>query len=775
VSEYLTALPQPSLYPDWQTWGSSIISQLEGILLRTEAVAPPAGFVSGTVTLRDYLGRPIVTNEGFYIYASSGTAIVSLGVVQINTEQLVDAAIETSKIANRAITSELIGTAQIVDLHILSLKGSKIEAGTIDTEQLVDFSIEPSKIADGAVVAGKIAAGAIVAGDGVIANRAITSELIGTAQIVNSHILSLRGNKIEAGTITSNELTASIITANYLEANAVTAGKIAAGAIVAGDGVIANRAITSELIGTAQVMDSHILNLRGYKIEAGTITTEKLTVSIITANYLDANAVTAGKIAAGTITTEKLTVSIITANYLDANAVTAGKIAAGAIVAYDGVIANAAITSALIGTAQILDTHVLSLKGNKIEAGTITAEKLTVSIITANYLDANAVIAGKLAAHSVVAGNIAADAVSTSCIAARAVTADKISVSALAAVSVYTGNLDVSTTGSIKGGQTSYNTGIGFFLGYSGGAYKFSIGNPSGNYLTWDGSTLAVKVGSGSSIDYAYVSGTKPPPDADKTSDSIGAGVVIASGGITLSGGGAVKGGQTDYNTGTGFFLGYSGGAYKFSIGNPSGNRVTWDGSSLTVVGAGIDVSTTGNVRGGQTDYATGTGFFLGYSGGAHKFSVGNSTNYIKFDGTTLYVGGKINVIHSAGDILHTLVDNTEHYTGSGHNTYSPISNKAIIAFSGSVRVMFRAKYIRSGNISGIVRVYKNGAQVGSNFYVTSSYAYYELDVSVSGGDELQIYGFYYNNGSGTWTYTCCNYFAIKVAEESDNVFIELL
>lgn len=53
--------------------------------------------------------------------------------------------------------------------------------------------------------------------------------------------------------------------------------------------------------------------------------------------------------------------------------------------------------------------------------------------------------------------------------------------------------INTGTTGFIRGGQTSYNTGTGYFLGYDTGAYKFSIGNgTSGYYLTWDGSQLVV-------------------------------------------------------------------------------------------------------------------------------------------------------------------------------------------------------------------------------------------------------------------------------------------
>jgi hypothetical protein len=42
----------------------------------------------------------------------------------------------------------------------------------------------------------------------------------------------------------------------------------------------------------------------------------------------------------------------------------------------------------------------------------------------------------------------------------------------------------------------------------------------------------------------------------------------------------AVRTGQTDYNNGSGFFLGSDG---RFSLGNSSGNRMTWDGTNLNI------------------------------------------------------------------------------------------------------------------------------------------------------------------------------------------------
>jgi len=83
-----------------------------------------------------------------------------------------------------------------------------------------------------------------------------------------------------------------------------------------------------------------------------------------------------------------------------------------------------------------------------------------------------------------------------------------LKVGQLSAITVNTGTLTVDTGGYLKGGQTAYNTGTGFFLGYSGANYKFSIGS-STQGLTWDGSNLALT--GNSSIDisgYANFSGS---------------------------------------------------------------------------------------------------------------------------------------------------------------------------------------------------------------------------------------------------------------------------
>jgi len=90
----------------------------------------------------------------------------------------------------------------------------------------------------------------------------------------------------------------------------------------------------------------------------------------------------------------------------------------------------------------------------------------------------------------ITASNIAAGTITADEIAANTITANKLTVSQLAAISadlgsITAGNITLNSSGYIKGGQTDYGTGTGFFLGYSGGAYSFSVGD-STRYLKYD-------------------------------------------------------------------------------------------------------------------------------------------------------------------------------------------------------------------------------------------------------------------------------------------------
>lgn len=77
----------------------------------------------------------------------------------------------------------------------------------------------------------------------------------------------------------------------------------------------------------------------------------------------------------------------------------------------------------------------------------------------------------------------------------------------------------------------------------------------------------------------------------------------ITSGSLAAVGSGNVeiRAGQTAYDTGTGFWLGLTSSTAKFSVGNSSGNKLTWDGSALGITG---DI-TGSTITGGTIQTAT--------------------------------------------------------------------------------------------------------------------------------------------------------------------------
>lgn len=76
--------------------------------------------------------------------------------------------------------------------------------------------------------------------------------------------------------------------------------------------------------------------------------------------------------------------------------------------------------------------------------------------------------------------------------------------------------------------------------------------------------------------------------------------VADTSGNLTLTGdlimstSGVFRAGATAFTTTTGWWMDYNGGTPRFRIGNPSGQRASWDGTNLTIVSDTLTVDTNG-------------------------------------------------------------------------------------------------------------------------------------------------------------------------------------
>lgn len=234
-------------------------------------------------------------------------------------------------------------------------------------------------------------------------------------------------------------------------------------------------------------------------IGPGTITETEISDDSISTPKLKANSVVSAKIAAGEIGTDHLTAGAVTATKIDVSQLSAISADIGTITA--GRIQNS-------GNTTYLDlTNDLMALGSKLVWNGVSLDVDGDITITGGSGIANLTDAGNLATKDqagindldttvISGGKITTNLVDANSIEANAVTAAKIDVSQLSAISadlgaITAGTITLPTTGYIRGGQTGYASGTGFFLGYSSGAYRFSVGSSS-EYLRWDGSNLLV-------------------------------------------------------------------------------------------------------------------------------------------------------------------------------------------------------------------------------------------------------------------------------------------
>ena len=276
-------------------------------------------------------------------------------------------------------------------------------------------------------------------------------------------------------------------------------------------------------------------------------------------------------------------------------------------------------------------------------------------------------------------------------------------------------------TGFLAGGASGYLSGAGYWLGYAGGAYKMHLGNPSGQHIKWDGTNFTVVGG-------------------------------VVAGALTVNSSGSIAIGATDYLTGSGFWAGYSSSAYKWHFGDPGGQHIKWDGSALTIKGglvAGdLQVDAGGNIRGGQTAYNTGVGFWIGKDGSTYKLSLGDPTgSYMRWTGTAFEASGAIVDTRPfvAGSYLVAAS-----WTPTGmplpSGTYALL--KAIkVPRAGTIRVGWS---IAGGGGTCKTRVYVSGVAVGAEHTTTgTNIDSWSDDVTVAAADTVEIWG-WWSSASGT-------------------------
>lgn len=161
--------------------------------------------------------------------------------------------------------------------------------------------------------------------------------------------------------------------------------------------------------------------------------------------------------------------------------------------------------------------------------------------------------------------------------------------------------------------------------------------------------------------------------------------------------------------------------------------------ANLGAITAGtITIDTAGYVRGGQTDYNVGTGFFLGYSGGGYKFSIGDGgvSTFLDWDGTMLTIGGNLN--HLPGTILYQSA-NTARQTFS---TTATRAKEILLNRGGAFTIKFD---LASGNVGNTAsaQIYKNGSPVGTLRTTNGNFTTFSENITgFVPGDLVQLFYF---------------------------------
>lgn len=372
----------------------------------------------------------------------------------------------------------------------------------------------------------------------------------------------------------------------------------------------------------------------GGKIYTGSITADKITTATLSAITADMGTVTAGSIVIGT--TNKIWLNDSNDGALAIGGTVKGAApfrvtATGALTATDATInGNITATTGAIGGLTIASTKIYVGVGTFNNSNTAFYVDNTGQLSLGNKLSWNGtalVVDGQVTATS---GAIGGWSIATNTLSATNVLLDSNSRY------IRVGATPASMTfGSTAGVQIEYN----------GGSPRVYFGNGTNRFVNFDGTNLSFQAANTSlttgglfTASDANITGT-----IDANAGFIG--TLTVDGTLTVGTGGIIRSGATAYNAGTGFWFDHNAGTPRLFVGNSAANKMTWDGSSLTITGAvnattgslgdltvsgTLTMGTSGVIKSGTATYngttPSGAGYYLTYTGSTTNFMLGNAT-----------------------------------------------------------------------------------------------------------------------------------------------------
>ena len=312
------------------------------------------------------------------------------------------------------------------------------------------------------------------------------------------------------------------------------------------------------------------------------------------------------------------------------------------------------------------------------------------------YLTINGAIniTGGQAATDIATANSSASAANSNASTAltTANTANTNASNASGAVSTLSDKVKTDNSGKLISNASPSGSGLylgqtymGYYANSDWNSYfkydgTFAFNGKGANSIYWDGSNLTVrgtiKVSDGTEVTSTTLGKANSSLQSGDTGKSLGlnagsvGGITIASTYLMAGSGGYGVAGFYAENTG------------KFSLGS----NLTWDTSTLTINGSVAIANNSGNaVKQGKTSYGSGTGFWLGDVSGTAKFDIGNSSSYMRWDGSNLDIHG----IQTDDGIIVSSYVGLRYKNNSGVLTVTGgqdngISNGAQIDFAGN-------------------------------------------------------------------------------------------
>ena len=391
-----------------------------------------------------------------YTFVTLGTAADTLEGSMVSARQLASGSITGTKLALNSVGSGQLQSGSVGSLQVkmAAIQTAHIQDAAISKAKIGEAAIGTAQIENAAIVRAKIAQAAI--GSAQIDDAAITRAKIGEAAIGAA--------QIEDGVITSAKIGAGEIQEANIQDGAITRAKIV-------DGAIRNAHIENGAIDTAKIADAVITNAKidgaaigTANIQDGAIVRAKiLDGEIVTAKIADL-AVTGAKIADLAVTTAKIAQAAITNAQIANAAVGTAQIALGAITS--ALIAQGAIGTAQIEDGSITNAKIVDLTANKINAGTLSVERLIirgsdqsliyainnmgelvsaqVDTIDGYVLTERTITADKIVAHSITANELAAQTITANEILAGTITGNEIAAASIAGSNIKAGTLTAS-------------------------------------------------------------------------------------------------------------------------------------------------------------------------------------------------------------------------------------------------------------------------------------------------------------------------------------------